>query len=293
MINALTVDVEDYFHVSAFEHIIDRSDWDHMEPRVEQNTRCLLKLLESRSVKATFFVLGWVAERSPELIREIRDLGHEVASHGYDHRRVSTMTKEEFRQDLRLSKEIIEQTIGEKIIGYRAPSFSVVQESLWALDILREEGFAFDSSIFPIRHDRYGFPESPRFPWLVQCKGGGHIYEFPISTLRVRNLNLPFIGGGYLRHFPYRFSRWGLRHLNDKEEQPGVVYVHPWEIDPDQPRQESAGWIVSHRHYWNLEKTVGRLAGLLEDFQFAPIGSVLGLDSVPGSRESGTVSATS
>lgn len=196
IINAMSVDVEDYFHVSAFESVISRPEWDGLEPRVQSNTRRLLRLFGSRNVKSTFFVLGWVAERWPDLIREIRDAGHELASHGFDHKRVTTLTPEEFRQDVRTSKKIIEDIAGEPVIGYRAPSYSIVRENLWALDILSEEGFAYDSSIFPIRHDRYGIPDHPRFPSQKRGKAGVPLHEFPISTVRVLGINLPFVGGG-------------------------------------------------------------------------------------------------
>ena len=276
MINALSVDVEDYFHVSAFEDVISRLDWEGLEPRVHTNTRRLLRLFGSRDVKATFFVLGWVAERWPRLVREIRDAGHELASHGYDHKRVTTLTPEEFREDIRSSKAIIEGIAGDPVIGYRAPSYSIVRENLWALDILSEEGFAYDSSIFPIRHDRYGIPGSPRFPWQTRECTGLPLYEFPISTVRVLGMNLPFVGGGYLRQFPFSYVRWGIRRVNQHEKFPVVVYVHPWEIDPDQPRQ-AVRRSTALRHYRNLHKTEERLSWLLDNFQFSTLSNILGL----------------
>ncbi len=276
IVNAMSVDVEDYFHVSAFESVISRLDWERLEPRVQTNTRRLLTLFEARHVTATFFVLGWVAQRWPDLIREIRDAGHELASHGFDHRRVTTLTPERFREDVRTSKAIIEDITGEPIIGYRAPSYSIVRENLWALDILSEEGFAYDSSIFPIRHDRYGIPDSPRFPWQIQGCAGMPLYEFPISTVRVLGMNLPFVGGGYLRQFPFPYVRWGMRRVNRREKRPVVVYVHPWEIDPEQPRQ-AVPRSTALRHYRNLHRTEERLAWLLDNFQFSPLSNVLGL----------------
>lgn len=278
IVNALSVDVEDYFHVSAFEDVIQRSAWGELEPRVAMNTRRLLAIFERFEVGATFFVLGWVAERWPDLILEIRDAGHEIASHGYDHRRVNTMTPDEFRKDIRASKEILEGIIGNPVLGYRAPSYSIVESNLWALDVLCEEGFVYDSSIFPIRHDRYGIPDSPRFPWQRQAGIGKVIHEFPISTVRIAGVNLPFVGGGYLRQFPFAYVRWGMRHVNLTENRPAVVYLHPWEIDPHQPRLQVRK-TTAIRHYRNLSRTEGRLESLLTDFSFAPVRSVLDLDS--------------
>ena len=278
IINAMSVDVEDYFHVSAFENVISRLAWNDLEPRVHTNTRRLSQLFESRDVKATFFVLGWVAERWPDLIREIRHAGHEVASHGYDHRRATTLTPEEFRQDVRSSKAILEDITGEPVFGYRAPSYSIVSENLWTLEVLSEEGYAYDSSIFPIRHDRYGIPGSPRFPWRIKGADGAALYEFPISTVRILGMNLPFVGGGYLRQLPFPYIRWGMRRLNQKEESPVVVYIHPWEIDPDQPRQ-AVRPSTALRHYRNLHKTEGRLAWLLDHFRFSTLRGVLSLET--------------
>ena len=276
MVNALSVDVEDYFQVSAFEGVISRLDWDGLEPRVQTNTWRLLRLFEERNVTATFFVLGWVAERWPGLIRKIQDAGHELASHGYDHRRVTTLTPAEFRKDVRSSKAILEDITGEPVLGYRAPSYSIVRENLWALDMLSDEGFAYDSSIFPIRHDKYGIPDFPRFPWQRQAGTGVVLHEFPISTVRVLGMNLPFVGGGYLRHFPFAYVRWGMRRVNQREKRPVVVYVHPWEIDPDQPRQ-AVRRSMAFRHYRNLHKTERRLSWLLDNFQFSTLSNILGL----------------
>jgi len=278
VINALSVDVEDYFQVSAFEDVISRSDWDELEPRVHTNTRRLLQMFGVYDVKATFFALGWVAERWPEVIREICDAGHELASHGYDHRRVTTLNPEEFREDIRSSKAILEDIAGVSVVGYRAPSYSIVQENRWALKVLSEEGFEYDSSIFPIRHDRYGIPDSPRFPWKMQAGGDTSLREFPISTIRLFGMNFPFVGGGYLRQFPMTYVRWGVRRVNGVENKPVVVYVHPWEIDPDQPRQ-AVRRSTALRHYRNLHKTESRLKWLLENYQFDTLSSVLGLGS--------------
>ena len=277
MLNAFSVDVEDYFQVASFENAIPRASWDGLEPRVERNTRRLLDLCDRHQVKGTFFVLGWVAERWPQLVRDIRDAGHELGTHGQDHRRVTTLTPREFRADIRRSKQTIEDAAGVEVIGYRAPSYSIVRETLWAVDVLAEEGFRYDSSIFPIRHDRYGIPDFSRFPRLL----GGHdgaaaLHEVPISTLRLAGMNLPFVGGGYLRHFPFSFIRWGMERLNGFERRPAILYIHPWEIDPDQPRQP-VRWLTRLRHYRNLHRTEERLVRLFSDYSFTTIREVLGL----------------
>ncbi len=235
LLNAFSVDVEDYFQVMAFEKAIRRDQWEGLEPRVERNTRRLLDLCARYGVRGTYFVLGWVAERCPGLVRDIRAAGHELGTHGYDHRRVTTLTPAQFRDDVRRSKGAIEDAAGVEVIGYRAPNYSIVRETLWAMDVLIEEGFRYDSSIFPIRHDRYGIPDFPRFPRRVRGSNGTALHEFPISTVRLAGMNLPFVGGGYLRHFPLAFIRWGMRRLNGGERRPAIVYIHPWEIDPGQP----------------------------------------------------------
>lgn len=276
LLNAFSIDVEDYFQVAAFEDVVRREDWERCEQRVVPNTLRLLDLLARHKVLATFFVLGWIAERWPDLVRRIRSAGHELACHGYDHRRVTALSPDEFRRDVRKSKDILEQIGGHEILGYRAPTYSIVRSNLWALDVLLEEGFRYDSSIFPIRHDRYGISDARRFPWRARESEDGVLHEFPISTVRLAGVNLPFVGGGYLRLFPMAFVRWGLRRLNGVERQPVMVYVHPWEIDPDQPRQP-VGRFTRWRHYRNLDKTEERLDSLLREFRFAPVRSVLGL----------------
>jgi polysaccharide deacetylase family protein (PEP-CTERM system associated) len=276
VLNAFSVDVEDYFQVGAFEKAIPRDSWSGFEPRVERNTRQLMELCEEHGVKGTWFVLGWVAERWPGLVREIRDAGHELGTHGQDHRRVTTLTPDEFRADIRLSKRIIEDVAGVEVIGYRAPNYSIVRETMWAMDILAEEGFRYDSSIFPIRHDHYGIPDFPRFPRPVRGHNGTALHEFPISTVRVAGMNLPFVGGGYLRHFPLPFIRWGMRHLNEVERRPAVVYIHPWELDPGQPVQD-VGRLKRLRHYRNLDRTEERLARLFSEYTFTTCREVLGL----------------
>lgn len=269
MVNALTVDVEDYYQVSAFESIVDRSEWDRYESRVEKNTQHILDILESFQVKATFFVLGWVAERHPKLVQAIHEMGHEVASHGYSHRRIYTQTPEVFRKETKQSKQILEDLIGEEVIGYRAASYSITNKSLWALDILIEEGFSYDSSIFPVWHDLYGIPNSNRFPYMIK-RDAGSIQEYPLSTIKLFGLTAPFGGGGYLRLFPPFVTKWAMRRMNQHENQMSIVYLHPWEVDPDQPRFK-ANTRSKFRHYVNLSKMESTLKSLLQDFQFAPM----------------------
>lgn len=279
MLNAFSVDVEDYFQVVAFENAIPRDAWDRLEPRVEGNTRRLLDLCARHGVTGTFFVLGWVAERWPQLVRDIQAAGHELGTHGQDHRRVTTLSPREFRADVRRSKRTIEDAAGVEVIGYRAPNYSIVRETMWAMDVLAEEGFRYDSSIFPIRHDRYGIPDFPRFPRPIRGRcgeTGSALHEFPISTVRLAGMNLPFIGGGYLRHFPLPFIRWGMERLNSVERRPAIVYIHPWEIDPEQPRQP-VRWRTRLRHYRNLHLTEERLASLFSDYSFTSVREVLGL----------------
>ncbi len=272
--NALTFDVEDYFHVEAAARCVTRRDWPRFPSRVEPNTERILDLLDEHGVAATFFVLGWVAEHHAKLVRQIADRGHEVACHSYAHRLVYAMGQAEFREDVRRAKGAIEEALGAPIYGYRAPTFSVVQSSLWALDILAEHGFEYDSSIFPIHHDRYGMPDAPRFPYHVRLAGGGEILEFPMTTLPIARQRLPFCGGGYFRLVPYALIRAGLRRINEHEQQPGIVYLHPWEFDPEQPRLPLSG-LNRFRHYVNIRGTAGKLARLLGDFTFGAARDVL------------------
>jgi polysaccharide deacetylase family protein (PEP-CTERM system associated) len=273
LINAMTVDVEDYFHVSVFDGVISRDSWPHQHSRVEASTDRLLAVLAEHRVRATCFILGWVAERYPGLIRRIADAGHEVASHGYWHRLVYTQTPAEFRDDIRLAKLVIENAAGMQVRGYRAPSFSITPRSLWALDVLAEEGYAYDASVFPIRHDRYGMPGAPRHVFRVRC-AAGDIVEVPGSTVSVAGANLPVAGGGYFRLMPYAWTKWGIERLNRRDRQPAVFYLHPWEIDAGQPRLPASA-LGRFRHYRNLHKTEGRLRSLLSDFRFAPLADVL------------------
>jgi polysaccharide deacetylase family protein (PEP-CTERM system associated) len=274
MLNALTIDVEDYYHVTGFESVIQRADWDGYESRVGRNTLRLLDLLDTHHTKATFFVLGWVAERHPQLVRTIHTRGHEVASHGYAHQRIYTQSPAQFRQETQRSMRLLEDIVGERIHGYRAASYSITRASLWALDILGEEGFTYDSSIFPIHHDRYGIPGYPRFCHVLDNHGGGQLIEFPISTMRLAGVNFPIAGGGYFRLFPYALISRGLRSINRLERQPALIYLHPWEIDPDQPRVH-AGAAARFRQYVNLHKTEARLSRLMQDFTFGTLLDVL------------------
>lgn len=266
--NYLTIDVEDYFQVSAFEKIVSVENWGAYESRVSRNTDRILDILEKHNTHATFFVVGWVAERYPELVKEIKKAGHEIGCHSYLHRRVYTLSPAEFKEDTDKAKKILEDILGEAIFGYRAPSYSITNKSLWALDILEELGFTYDSSIFPIYHDNYGIPDSPRFEYVLP---GGKLKEYPISTVRYFRKNLPVSGGGYFRLFPYSFSRNKLKSINESERKPFMFYLHPWEIDPTQPRMQNAGLLSRFRHYNNLDKTTLRFARLLGDFSFGPI----------------------
>jgi len=272
-LNALTVDLEDYFQVSNFDRVIDRGDWDSKPRRVGDNTRRLLDAFDARQTRATFFVLGWVAEREPALVREIADRGHEIACHGYGHELVYAIGHKRFASDLQRARAAIEDACGLAVEGYRAPSYSITDASLWALDVLVDQGFRYDSSIFPIRHHRYGIPEFPRHPCRLALASGAAIDEFPMTTLRMGSTNLPLAGGAYLRFLPAPVFRWAFRRLAGRGE-PTVLYLHPWEIDPDQPRQE-VGLVVRINHYWNLGRTLPRLLALMGEHTFAPMGEVL------------------
>jgi polysaccharide deacetylase family protein (PEP-CTERM system associated) len=273
IVNAMTIDVEDYFHVSVFDGVVPRQRWNSLESRVTANTDRLLAMLDDAGVRATFFTLGWVAERFPRLVRKIAALGHEIASHGYAHRLIYDQTRADFREDVRKAKRLLESTTGSRVDGYRAPSYSVTPRSLWALDVLIEEGYRYDASIFPIRHDRYGIPLSERHAYVVEREAGS-LLEAPASTVRWGAMNLPIGGGGYFRLLPYAWTRWGIGRLNERERKPAIFYLHPWEIDPEQPRLQ-AGALSRLRHYTNLDKTQSRFHALLRDFQFATLATVL------------------
>ena len=274
MLNALTIDVEDYFHVQAFADVISSAHWDEYPVRVERNTFRLLEILGRRNVKATFFILGWVADRCPALVRAIVDSGHEIGSHGYGHRMLTRGSQANFREDLIRAKSTIEDQTGSRVTCFRAPSYSITSKTLWALEILAEFGFEYDSSIFPIRHDYYGIPDAPRFPHYWSLKSGARLLEFPPSTVRILGINVPIAGGGYLRLLPYKVTAWAIRRVNQKEDQPAMVYLHPWEIDPDQPRL-AASWRSRFRQYQNLQTTEKKLTCLLDDFSWAPMSKVL------------------
>jgi polysaccharide deacetylase family protein (PEP-CTERM system associated) len=273
IVNAMTIDVEDYFHVSVFDGIVPRQQWADLESRVCANTDRLLGIFDDAGVTATFFILGWVAERFPELVRRIASLGHEIASHGYAHRLVYDQTPSAFREDVRRAKGLLEDASGCLIGGYRAPSYSITPRSLWALDILIEEGYWYDASIFPIMHDRYGIPVSARHPYVLQRKDGALI-ELPGSTVQFGHSNLPIGGGGYFRILPYQWTKWGIARLNRVEGQPAIFYLHPWEIDPEQPRLP-VGLVGRFRHYRNLDRTEDRLRQLLVDFRFGPVRQLI------------------
>lgn len=274
VLNAFTIDLEDYYHVSALAPAIPRETWGSRESRLAGNTARLLDMLAERGVKATFFVLGWVAARFPELVRCIAAHGHEIGCHGYSHQLIYKQTPAEFEEETRKAKMLLEDLIGAPVLGYRAASFSIVSSSRWALDILIELGFQYDSSIFPVRHDRYGMPDAPRAPGLIESPTRGAIVEFPMSTAVWGGLRVPVSGGGYFRLIPYRLTRAGLRSINERERMPFTFYLHPWEIDPDQPRI-SVPFLSRMRHYTNLEKCEGRLRRLLEDFRFTTMRTVL------------------
>lgn len=267
IINYLTIDVEDYFQVSAFEKVIDPKGWATYPCGVVQNTQIILRLLAQRNVKATFFIVGWIAERYPELVRQISDHGHETGCHSHWHRKVYDLTPDAFREDTHRSKSILEDITGKPVYGYRAPSYSITQKSLWALDILSELGFLYDSSVFPTYHDNYGIPDAPRFAYNLKDQ---KMIEYPISTTRVMGRNLPISGGGYFRLFPYLITRSALKRINTNENQPFVFYLHPWELNPDQQRIKNASPLSRFRHYVNLKTTRGKFERLLDDFRFGP-----------------------
>lgn len=279
LVNAMTVDVEDYFHVQAFAGVVTRSDWERYPSRVERNTFRLLEMFAARQIRATFFVLGWVAERFPALVLAISKAGHRVGCHGYAHRLIYEGNKLDFRNDVRQARQAIEDITGMPVTSFRAPSYSITSETLWAFEVLGEEGFEYDSSVYPVRHDNYGIPDAPRFPYIKQLQCGRQISEFPPSTLRVLGSNIPIAGGGYLRLFPYGLTAWAIRHLNKIEHQPAMVYLHPWEIDPDQPRI-SASWLSRFRHYNNLDSTETKCLKLLGEFSWAPMEEVLAQGSL-------------
>jgi polysaccharide deacetylase family protein (PEP-CTERM system associated) len=276
--NALTIDVEDYFQVSAFAPHIDRADWDSRECRVEHNIDRILKLLDDKHTKATFFTLGWVAERYPQMVRRIVSEGHELASHGYGHQRASDLTETEFFHDVSHAKALLEDIGGQAVRGYRAPSFSIGTDNLWALDTLQRAGYRYSSSIYPVKHDHYGMPDAPRF--AHQIRDG--LMEVPPTTLRMFNRNLPSGGGGYFRLLPYALSRWMLQQVNQRDAESAIFYFHPWEIDADQPRIPGIDLKTRFRHYVNIGRTEQRLARLLDDFRWGRMDDIFLKERSPG-----------
>jgi polysaccharide deacetylase family protein (PEP-CTERM system associated) len=311
MFNILTIDIEDYFQVHALSSVIKYEDWDKFECRIERNTDRILEILDSvrspQKVRGTFFVLGWIAERYPDLVRRIQKGGHEIACHGYAHKLIYNQSKEEFRKDVEKAKSTLEDIIGDEVIGYRAPSYSIIDKSKWAFEVLIEGGFKYDSSIFPIRHDYYGIPNAPRFPFIISLNetsnvefsmlnfeeqqhrttsapnnllthsliNSNSLIEFPISTVRILGQNLPISGGGYFRLFPYPLIKKGLKNINEKEGKPFIFYIHPWEIDSDQPRIQGLKLKSRLRHYINLDKTENKFKRLLGDFQFSTVRDLI------------------
>ena len=275
--NAMTIDVEDYFQVSAFANHIDRADWDSLPCRVERNVDVILSILDSARVNATWFTLGWIGERYPAVVRRIVAAGHELASHGYHHQRVTELSPQGFREDVVRAKQLLEDISGSEVKGYRAPSFSIGHANLWALDTLRDAGYRYSSSIYPIHHDHYGMPDAPRFAF--RPRGNEGLLELPLTTFRFFDHNLPSGGGGYFRLLPYSVSRWCMRRVNATDGQPCIFYFHPWEIDPGQPRQRGIGMRTRFRHYVNLNSMEARVRQLVRDFRWDRIDRVFLHDS--------------
>jgi polysaccharide deacetylase family protein (PEP-CTERM system associated) len=273
MRNALTIDLEDYFHVSAYSGTVRLEKWDSFPSRVAQNTDRLLELLQQHGCQATFFVLGWVAEKKPEIVARVAAAGHEIACHSLLHRRVFDLTPQEFRDDTRRAKAVIEDAGGKPVVGYRAPSFSITKKSTWALDILAELGFQYDSSVFPVEHPSYGIPTAPRRPFWVGTPSG-RILEFPMPTLAIGSRHSPIGGGAYLRLLPYSYTLWSIRYLNRQENSPVCVYIHPWELDPEQPHM-GGSLTARTRHYFGLRGTESKLKKLLSDLEFSSLGSII------------------
>jgi polysaccharide deacetylase family protein (PEP-CTERM system associated) len=264
--NAMTVDVEDYFQVSAFAAHIPRESWESIPCRVEKNIDRILNLLDEKQTKATFFTLGWIADRYPAMVKSIVSNGHELASHGWAHQRISDQKPEEFLDDIIRSKALLEDISGQKVLGYRAPSFSIGSNTLWALDLLEEAGYRYSSSIYPIKHDHYGMPDAPRFAFYPKNNGG--LLELPVTTVRLFKRNIPAGGGGYFRFWPYAFSHWLLQRINHLEKHSAIFYFHPWEIDYEQPRQKGINAKTRFRHYFNIRHMENRVKALTRDFSW-------------------------
>lgn len=271
-LNAMTIDVEDYFQVSAFERYVPREVWERTPTRVEANIDTILALLDARGIKATFFTLGWIAERHPEMVRRLAQEGHEVASHGWSHVRVTEQNPAQFREDVLRTKQQLEDLTGEAVLGYRAASYSIGRDNLWALEVLNETGHAYSSSIFPIRHDLYGMPEAPRFAYRPH---DDDFIEFPVTTVKIAGHNFPCAGGGWFRLVPYTAMRWAMRRVNNQDRQPVIFYFHPWEVDPHQPRLNGLDARTRFRHYLNLDRTQARLERLLADFRWGSMRDLL------------------
>lgn len=273
-LHALTIDVEDYFQVSAFEDNVKVEQWGQYESRVERNTHKILDLFDENNVSGTFFTLGWVAKKYPKLVEEIAKRGHEVASHGYSHKLIYKQSQNVFRQETIASKKILEDTAQMPIKGYRAASYSITKNSLWALDILAEAGFEYDSSVFPVRHDRYGIPSSPVEPYIIETEKGNRIKEYPLSTANIGSIRLPVAGGGYFRLYPFWFFKWLVNRSIKQHNSSYIFYLHPWEVDPDQPKID-ASFVSTFRHYNNLDKCEVRLSKFLKLFDFSTVENVL------------------
>lgn len=278
IVNALTIDVEDYFQVSAMAPYVRRDEWNVRECRVERNVERILFMLDRSGAKATFFTLGWIAERYPALVRHIADQGHEIASHGYGHERVNELSREAFVTDIVRAKDTLEGVVGKPIVGYRAPSFSIGSGNLWAFDCLEQAGYRYSSSIYPIRHDHYGMPESPRFAHRVRER----LWEIPATTLRIFDRNWPSSGGGFFRLLPYRVSRWMIEQVNRVDRESAVFYFHPWEIDSGQPVIPGIDFRTRFRHYVNIGRMAQRLESLLVDFRWGPMNQVFPVSGLPG-----------
>ena len=275
--NGLSVDVEDWFQVGAFEDVIDRGDWDGLTSRVERNVDEILALFGEAGVRATFFTLGWIAERYPQSIRRIAEAGHEIASHGYDHARVFTLDPGKFAEDIRKTREILEDATGQPVIGYRAPSFSIDPRSLWAFDVLAEQGYKYSSSVAPVVHDHYGWREAPRFAFRPVA--GSDLIEIPVTTALLGSRRLAAGGGGFFRVLPYGFSRWAIAQVNREDERPAVFYFHPWEVDPRQPRVGNAGLRSKLRHYTNLDKMADKLRKLVREFHWGRMDALAEIEA--------------
>jgi polysaccharide deacetylase family protein (PEP-CTERM system associated) len=281
MKNALTIDLEEYFQIHVLSDLIEPRTWDTLPSSIVENSRKILELLQMKGISATFFCLGWIAEHNKDLIREIHDQGHEIACHGYSHQAIYRQNAEEFKNDVYRAKGTLEDIIGEKVLGYRAPTYSITGKTLWALDILEELGFRYDSSIFPIYHDNYGIPDAPRFPHLIQ---GRSLVEFPITTVKIGPLNLPISGGGYFRLLPYPLIKLGLGSMRSSN-MPFIFYIHPWEINPETPFVPGMDLFSRFRTYIGIQKAYQKFSRLIDDFSFAPVHAVLkemGMFQEPG-----------